>query len=60
MTINVAYCFDENNDLAHGSTFANMSLVAAKFVMAKFVMAKFVMAKFVMAKSYLGSHNARL
>ena len=35
MTINIAYCFDENNDLAHRSAFANMSLVAAKFVIGK-------------------------
>jgi len=26
MTINVAYCFDQNNDLAHRSAFANMAL----------------------------------
>jgi hypothetical protein len=45
MTINVAYRFDENNDLAHGSAFANMSLIAAKFVI---------------GKSYLGRYNARL
>jgi hypothetical protein len=24
ISINVAYCFDENNDLAHRSAFANM------------------------------------
>jgi hypothetical protein len=29
MTINVAYCFDQNNDLAHRSAFANMSGVQA-------------------------------
>jgi len=26
MAINVAYCFDQNNDLAHRSAFANLSL----------------------------------
>jgi hypothetical protein len=29
MAINVVYCFDENNDLAHRSAFANMSGVQA-------------------------------
>jgi hypothetical protein len=32
MTINVAYCFDQNNDLAHLSAFANMSVVQAAAV----------------------------
>jgi hypothetical protein len=29
MTINVAYCFDQNNDLAHRSAFANMAGIQA-------------------------------
>jgi hypothetical protein len=29
MTINVAYCFDQNNDLAHRSAFANIPVVQA-------------------------------
>jgi hypothetical protein len=27
MAINVAYCFDQNNDLAHRSAFANMAVL---------------------------------
>jgi hypothetical protein len=43
MAINVVYCFDENNDLAHRSAFANMSVVQAAAA-----------ARFVIGKNYLG------
>jgi hypothetical protein len=29
MAINVAYCFHQNNDVAHGSVFANMPVADA-------------------------------